>query len=313
MRRSPPVYDGHFRRIEVKLKRPKLTVQTRKGYYALPMLNGEPLQAFEAAGLDKINARPAPADFPYDAALMKFRANQSLVEYMIAFEVPLSDLKPMAVPKSDKSRVQASLMALVRDSSGEVVDKISREVWREVPAQGSTQPGADHILYMQPLILPRGTYTVDAVVMDEQSGSASVRRLAVPGDSGTALRLSSVEVVGRADPLTGERNPLNPFELDNARIVPELGDTVASTGSVALYFILYPAKEGATAAPDVTLEILRDGKALALQPLRVPEARADGSIPMVVRVSPGPGSYAMIVTARQGRLLAESSRSLQIQ
>jgi VWFA-related protein len=25
------VYDGHFRRIEVKLKRPKLTVRTRKG------------------------------------------------------------------------------------------------------------------------------------------------------------------------------------------------------------------------------------------------------------------------------------------
>ena len=148
--------------------------------------------------------------------------------------------------------------------------------------------------------------------MDEQSGRASVRRLAVPGDSGTALRPSSVEVVGRADPLTGERNPLNPFELDNARIVPELADTIASNGSVALYFVLYPAKEGA-ASPDVTLEILRDGKALARQPLRVPEARPDGSIPMVVRVSPGPGSYAMIITARQGWSLAESSRSLQIQ
>jgi hypothetical protein len=113
---------------------------------------------------------------PRRAALMKCRANQNLVEYMIAFEVPLSDLKPMAVPKSDKSRVQASLMALVRDSSGEVVDKISREVWREVPAHGSTQPGTDHILYTQPLILPRGTYTVDAVVMDEQSGRASACR-----------------------------------------------------------------------------------------------------------------------------------------
>jgi hypothetical protein len=305
-------YDGHFRKIEVKLSRPELTVQTRKGYYALPMLNGEPLQAFEAAALDKIDARPVPTNFPYDAALMKFRANQNLVEYMVAFEVPLSGLKPAAVPKTDKFRVQASLMALVRDSSGEVVDKISREVWRDVPAQGSTQPGADHILYTQPLILPRGTYTVDAVVMDEQSGKASVRRLAVPGDSGSAL-LSSVEVVGRAEPLTGERNPLNPFEIDNARIVLELGDTVASTGAVALYFVLYPAKEGQTASPDVTLEILRDGKELARQMLHVPDARPDGSIPMVVRVSPGPGQYAMIITARQGGLLAESSRSLQIQ
>jgi VWFA-related protein len=80
------VYDGHFRKIEVRLARPKLTVQTRKGYFALPMLNGETLQPYELAALEKINARPVPSDLPFDASLMKFRANQKLVEYMIAFE-----------------------------------------------------------------------------------------------------------------------------------------------------------------------------------------------------------------------------------
>ena len=51
----------------VKLNRPNLTVQTRKGYYALPMLNGEPLQPFEAQALDEINTRPFPSDLPFDA------------------------------------------------------------------------------------------------------------------------------------------------------------------------------------------------------------------------------------------------------
>ena len=59
---------------------------------------------------------------------MKFRANENLVEYMIAFEVPLSGLKPIPVPKSDRVKVEASLFAIVRNSSGEVVDKISREL-----------------------------------------------------------------------------------------------------------------------------------------------------------------------------------------
>ncbi len=310
------VYDGHFRKIEVKLVRQKLTVQTRRGYYALPMLNGKALQPFEAAALDKINTRPVPADFSYNASLMKFGANEKLVEYMIAFEVPVSGLNAVAVPKTDQARVRASLIALVRDSaSGEVVEKMSREVWRDVPNQAVAQNSAGHIFYTQPLVLPHGSYTVDTVVTDEQSGKASVRRLAVPRDSGSGLRLSSLQVVGRAEPLAGERNPLNPFELDNVRIVPELADKVSSSGPVTLYFVLYPAKDkaGASANANVTLQILRDGTQISREPLKVPGPRPDGSIPMVVRVSPGHGSYALIVTAQQGKLVAESSRSLDIQ
>src|SRR5215831_7012667 len=296
------VYDGHFRKIEVRLFRPKLTVQTRKGYFALPMLNGEALQPFELAALEKINTHPAPSDFRYDASLMKFRANQNLVEYMIAFEVPLSGLKPVPVPKSDRARVRASLFAIVRTPSGEVVDKISHELWRDMPSQGSLPAGVDHIFYTQPLVLPRGNYSVETVVMDEQSGKAAVRRLAVPHDTGSELRLSSLEIVSRAEPLNRERDSLNPFELDNVRIVPEPGDSVSSGSPVTMYFILYPAKLPSPANADVTLEVLRDGTTISRQQLKTGEARPDGSVPMVFRIAPGPGSYALIITARQGNL-----------
>jgi len=307
------VYDGHFRKIEVRLVRPKLTVQTRKGYFALPMLNGEALQPFELAALEKINTHPAPSDLRYDASLMKFRANQNLVEYMIAFEVPLSGLKPVPVPKSDRARVRASLFAIVRTPSGEVVDKISHELWRDMPSQGSLPAGVDHIFYTQPLVLPRGNYSVETVVMDEQSGKAGVRRLAVPHDTGSELRLSSLEIVSRAEPLNRERDSLNPFELDNVRIVPELGDSVSSGSPVTMYFILYPAKLPSPANADVTLEVLRDGTTISRQQLKTGEARPDGSVPMVFRIAPGPGSYALIITARQGNLVAESSRSVQVE
>jgi len=307
------VYDGHFRKIEVRLVRPKLTVQTRKGYYALPTLNGEALQPFESSALEKINTRPVPADLAYDASLMKFRANENLVEYMIAFEVPLSGLKPIPVPKSDRVKVEASLFAIVRNSSGEVVDKISRELWRDIPAQGSLSAAANHIFYTQPLVLPRGNYSVETVVTDEQSGKAAVHRLAVPRDTGSELRLSSLEIVNRAEPLNRERDPLNPFELDNVRIVPELGDSVSSGSPVTMYFVLYPAKLSTAPSADVMLEVLRDGTTISRQQLKTSETRPDGSVPMVFRISPGPGSYALIITARQGNLVAESSRSMQVE
>jgi VWFA-related protein len=39
-------YDGHFRKIEVQVKRPGAQVHTRTGYFALPLLAGEVLQPF---------------------------------------------------------------------------------------------------------------------------------------------------------------------------------------------------------------------------------------------------------------------------
>jgi len=305
-------YDGHFRKIEVKLSRPNLTVQTRKGYYALPMLNGEPLQPFEAKALDEINTRPFPSGLPFDAGLMKFWSNQNLVQYMIGLEIPVAELKTAPLPKSDKSQVRASFVALVRDAQGEVVGKISREFQRQISPQDAAKVAMDHISYMEPLALPRGDYAIEIAVSDEFSRKSSVRRIAFPRESRSGLDLSSLAIVEKAEPLVGPANPLNPFDLDNTRIVPELGDTVHS-GPVVLYFVLYPAKLEKPAPPQATLEILRDGSLINRQALKLPEARADGSVPVVLRVSPGPGSYAIVVTARQGNLAAQSYRALQIQ
>jgi hypothetical protein len=106
---------------------------------------------------------------------------------------------------------------------------------------------------------------------------------------------------------------MNPFELDNVRIVPELGDSVSAGSPVTMYFVLYPAKLSTPSNADVTLEVLRDGTIISRQQLKTSETRPDGSVPMVFRISPGRGSYALIITARQGNLVAESSRSLQVE
>jgi VWFA-related protein len=305
-------YDGHFRKIEVKLARSGLTVQTRKGYYALPMLNGEPLQPFEAAALDAIRAHPVPADLPYDAALMKFRSSANLVQYMMGFQIPVSELKPAPAAKGDKSVVRVAVVAIVHDAQGEVVGKISRELQRDLSPRDSANVATDHISYIEPLALPHGNYTIDTVVTDEHSGKASVRRISVPLDSGTGLGLSSLEIVRKAESLSGPRNPLNPFELDNTRIVPELDDAIASGGPITLYFVLYPAKLDNPVPTQATLELLRDGNEIGRQALKLPEARADGSIPVLLRVAPGPGSYAIVVTAKQGTFMAEAVRSLEL-
>jgi hypothetical protein len=49
-------YNGQFRHISVKVTdRPKLIVQTRSGYYALPDLNGHPVEPYEMAALKELS------------------------------------------------------------------------------------------------------------------------------------------------------------------------------------------------------------------------------------------------------------------
>jgi hypothetical protein len=50
--------DGHFRKIEVKLARAGLHVETRSGYFAMPDTGEGPVTPVEMAGLKALDIRP---------------------------------------------------------------------------------------------------------------------------------------------------------------------------------------------------------------------------------------------------------------
>ena len=306
-------YDGHFRQIEVKISRPKVTVQTRKGYYAVPDLNGEPLQPYELLALNAMNRQPPSAEFPYQVSAIKFRPLDKAVEYEVTFEVPLAGLKAVPDPKTNESRAQLALVALIHDSNGEIVGKVSRELARKVASADAAQMQTDRILYAEPVALLPGHYVIDTAVTDEQSGKTSAKRVSVFVDPGKDLNLSSLELVRRFDALAGPRNPASPYEIDTGRVTPTLSDSVAPDKPLSLYFIVYPPKGQSSEETKVTLALLRDGKEIARKPLNLSQPEPDGSIPMLVQLSPGPGQCDVLVTARQGTSVAESSLSVRVE
>jgi VWFA-related protein len=309
-------YDGHFRRIEVKIKRSHLEVHTRKGYFALPSLNGEPLQPFEAEALAAIDSQTSKEPLPYEVAVMKFRPNHGAVEHEIAFEVPLSSFRPISNPKTGVTQIKAALVALVRNGSGEVVGKVSRELVRNVSASQSSPSSTDRILYAEPISLAGGHYEVDAAVTDQQSGRTAVKRLAFFVDSSKEFGLSSLELV-RPDHVSSSARPLalgsSPTVIDPERMLPVLSDTVESGKGANLYFVVYPAKLQSGEEPKVVLQVLQDGREIARKPLTLPRPDADGSVPIMLKLSPAPGHCDILVTAQQGALLAQSSLSVKVE
>jgi hypothetical protein len=306
-------YDGHFRKIEVKISRPKVTFQTRKGYYAVPDLNGEPLQPFELLALNAISTPHADQGFPYQVSAMKFRPEENAVEYEVTFEVPLSGIKPIANNQTGDLNFRAALVAFIHDSTGEIVKKVSRELTRTVSAADAAQVKSDHILYAEPVELQPGHYVIDTAVTDEQTGRTSSKRVSVFVDPGKNLALSSLGLVRRFEPLTGPRNPLSPFDLENGRVTPTLADSVASGNPLNLYFVVYPTKATTADETRLTVQLMKDGREIARQPLRLSQPGPDGSIPMFVQLSPGPGQCDVLVTAKQGTAVAKSSYSVRIE
>ena len=135
-------------------------MQTRAGYYALPELNGQPIQRFEMTALNAINTRPAPAAFPYQTEIIWFHAEGAAVQYQIAFEVPVSSLSFEKDAKSDHARMHVSVFAIVQDGSGQIINKISRELYRDVLTADVGKIKDEKIEYAEPIELQTAVLTV---------------------------------------------------------------------------------------------------------------------------------------------------------
>ena len=304
-------YDGHFRRIEVHVDRPHVTVQTRSGYFAVPEVNGEPLQPFEMTALRAIETRPAPVSFPYEAALLRFRPKESAVDYQMTFEVPISGLQVVMNPKTERGQVRVSMVALVHKLDGEVVGKVSRDLERDVTKTDLPNLGGQHILYSEPIELPGGHYLIDEAVTDELAGKTSVKRMSVFVPSGGDFGVSSLQLVRKINPLPPVRDNHDPFETDSGTVVPTLSDSMPAGDPLGVYFVVYAAPNS-NIDPTVTVQLFHDGKNVGEQVLPQRKQEADGSIPMLVQIKPDPGECAMVVTAQQGNMRSEASFSVKI-
>jgi VWFA-related protein len=121
---TTPGFDGKFRSIEVKSKRPGLTVAHRKGYYAVPpSADGAPVLAYEAPGLALLESSPLPNAFPIAARAFVFPKDDAAATapVIVAFDTRHLDYST----SGDTFSAEAVVIARVRDGNGQVMAKMS--------------------------------------------------------------------------------------------------------------------------------------------------------------------------------------------
>jgi VWFA-related protein len=310
-------FDGRFRTIEVKVKRPGVTVAARKGYFAVRNAGGGPVNAWEAAALGALEKKPVPNAFPIRAGALLFpeRGRPGLVPVV-------ADLKTAPLtftPTADERGYSSDFTVLVRllDGQNQVVRKMSQhyEVRGQISEIDRAKQG--EVIFYREADLPPGVYTMETVVHDAPSGRSSVRyaTVEVPKYAEGTLRLSSLVLVKRGDRMPEQdRRAGNPLLVNDVALSPNLGDPVSrASREVGFYFVIYPAEGGA--GPNAAIQILQDGKPVAQLPMPVAQADASGRIQQLGRLPIDqltPGTYELRAIVKQGDEQVMRSMMLRI-
>jgi VWFA-related protein len=171
-------YDGHFRIIEVRARRSGLQLQSRKGYFALPLLGGEAVEPFEMAGLAALDAKPLPHAFDFHSGVLAFRAEGGETECRAVFSVPSRSLHFTEDSHPRLFHLHLTFLALVKDEQNQVVRKISRDLPFQAPASRRPEFERGEVTVTLPLRLAPGRYHLEAAVNEPEAGTASTGRIA---------------------------------------------------------------------------------------------------------------------------------------
>jgi len=293
-------YDGRLRKIEVKLRgrAAEYHAESRTGYFAMPDLKGSaPLQPFEIMGLGVLSAIPVPHAFDFHTAAFRFRQEGANSPSELYFELPGDALK--AVPGANQTHeMHASLVALVKDSAGQVVDKYSEDKTYHLPDDKMKDLMAVPIEYTHAVNLPAGRYTVEAAVMDREAGRASTSVTQFDNAETKGFGLSRILVIQRLE-AADKPDPADPLAFAGRHLVPLLGDTLHADTPYMVYFEVYPDRSNMKRLA-AQIEVSADGKVLETKPAKL---TWDGGVWKALVEAPAQvGSYQLKVTASQGSL-----------
>ncbi len=300
-------YDGRFRKIDVKLGRSGAVVQTRSGYFAVPSGPSAPLFAYEMPLLAALGRPDPPHDFEIRAGALHFEDTPAGREHRLIVETKVGSLKMVTDAAKKTYRLHLSLLALVKDKDGSIVERFSEDYPFEGPLDKADALRLGNIVLKRRFTLAPGSYTLEIAGQDrERDLIGTVRSSFQVPAAREGPRMSSVALIRKIEPAPARADKTeDPLDVGGVRVVPnlDLPISLAANQKLSLFFIAYP--QGGE-RPRMSLEFWRDGKALGKAEPELPAPEADGRIRYVgtfpiERFSPGSYEVRVALVGTSGR------------
>ncbi len=309
-------YDGRFRQISVKVGRPSLEVQTRKGYFAVPPLGPFPVLDYEAPAVAKVMSPGFSSALPVRVTGLSFPEWNKPGLAPVVIEAPMGDFTYTPDDKKQSLGTDFSIVVLIRDQrSHGIVGKMSQRYRMSVPPAKLEDSRKGSVLFYREAQLPPGHYEVEAIAFDAASRKAGVRmsNLTVPDVAGAKMRSSDLVIIKRAEKLSAEdQKESNPFHFGDMLVYPNLGEPFQkSTGKQIPFFLTVYLPKGAADTPKLSLEILQSNQSIARLAASLPAPDASGRIQYLSALPLDkfpPGNYELKATIEEsGQTLTRTS------
>jgi VWFA-related protein len=307
-------YDGSFRKLGVATSRKDVVIHARTGYFALPAAAAAAgLAPFELPLLKTISDGKLSDDVRYRAAAVVLHPRKDAATVAVLVEVPLKGLQTAVTPT--EMDIHCTLAALIKDSKGTLVEKISNDRSLKVTA---AQHDGGKLLDKTILNLAPGKYTLDSAVSDlaDTKTGAQHTEFTVPR-GGTGVEISPLIPVRWYTPDAKDLEPEDPFQVEGGSVTPSMETTIkmVPNSPFRLFFIIYPDASIA-AKPVVEVEIAKDGATVETAPMELPHADALGRVPYLMTIPARAiraGSYEIRAKVTQGSASAAASTTIRFE
>ena len=307
-----PAFDGKFREIRVKVRRPGTQVFARKGYRALRAPGAIDAGSYERPALALLDRTSLPNVFPVHAAGFTFPdpARPGLTPVIV--QVRTDALRFTVDQGRGTYSAQAAIVVRIRDEQGDEAQKLSQQYLLAGEAKDVDAARNGEILFYREANLAPGVYTMEAIVFDAiaQQGSARVATLSVPRPGAAMIGMSSLVLINRIEDMSdvpADAAASAPLYVGRSLLYPHVGEPIrrSSASELPFYFALYGRVQGLEASA----QLLQNGKVLAEAPVQLPQSSGP-RVQHVGRLPIGalpPGTYELRIRVTDGK--REESRT----
>jgi VWFA-related protein len=243
--------DGKYRHITVKLNRPGLKLEYRKGYYAPSDFKHANNEDREQQLDEELSSDLPTTDLHVYLAAGYFRQSDDKFSVPISLVVPGSEI-PFA-QKSDQDKATLDVIGVVTDKNkrpmGEVRDtvKLAVDTTKDVRRK--------NVQYNTGMVLPSGSYHLKFVLRENETGrmGSFETDLEIPDLKKQPLQMSSVVLASQVQPSGKGKHDGDPLVRDGSEVIPSVTRVFSNGQHLYLYYEVYDPAHDAKVKADIRL------------------------------------------------------------
>ncbi len=233
--------DGRYRKLTVKVNRPGVKVEYRKGYYAPADFKHSGKEDREQELEEELASDLPSTDVAMYLETYYFRTDENRFYEPVSLIVPGSQIPFTKGGDKDKATL---------DVIGEVIDEFKRPIGHvretvKLAVDEQQQVRQKNIQYSTSFSLPPGKYTLKFVVRENESGhmGSFETEMVLPDMKKSPMKMSSILLASQRVPAKANGKQVNPLLREGEQYVPNISHVFRQGQHLYLLYEVYgPAK-----------------------------------------------------------------------